>query len=195
MHIVHPDYPSVSFYLDIEERNIGNISNFIYGQIDAGDYIGLCVIGIGYSGGNGYCSGTITLCRTSTIPESIPTTIGLSGPGISNQKAALSRSNGGGRYTGIPLKFNFVPKSTSAQAALASLLPVQGECGKMEAEVAKLEQDWIDNSDETVAVDGNGVPIAIAAKKTELEKKQAELEKLREDCFSKLGDWKNEVQE
>ena len=46
-----------------------------------------------------------------------------------------------------------------------------------------------------VAVDGNGVPITIATKKTELEKKQAELEKLREDYFSKLGDWKNEVQE
>ena len=65
----------------------------------------------------------------------------------------------------------------------------------METEVAKLEQDWIDNPDETVAVDGNGVPITISTKKTELEKKQAELEKLREDYFSKLGDWKNEVQE
>lgn len=89
----------------------------------------------------------------------------------------------------------FKPKSTSAQAALASLVPVQDECEQMEAEVAKLEQDWIDNPDETVAVDGNGVPITIATKKTELEKKQAELEKLREDYFSKLGDWKNEVQE
>lgn len=89
----------------------------------------------------------------------------------------------------------WVPKSTSAQVALASLLPVQKECEEMEAEVAKLEQDWIDPSDETVAVDGNGVPITIATKKTELEKKQAELEKLREDYISKLGDWKNEVQE
>lgn len=89
----------------------------------------------------------------------------------------------------------FVPRSTSAQAALATLLPVQDECEQMEAEVAKLEQDWIDNPDETVAVDGNGVPITIATKKTELKKKQAELEKLREDYFSKLGDWKNEVQE
>lgn len=89
----------------------------------------------------------------------------------------------------------FVPRATSAQAALASLLPVQDECEEMVAEVAKLEQDWIDNPDETVAVDGNGVPITIATKKTELEKKQAELEKLREDYFSKLGDWKNEVQE
>ena len=86
----------------------------------------------------------------------------------------------------------WVPKSTSAQAALASLLPVQDECEKMEAEVAKLEQDWIDNQDETVAVDGNGVPITIATKKTELDKKQAELEKLREDYISKLGDWKVE---
>ena len=92
-------------------------------------------------------------------------------------------------------KMVFVPKSTSAQAALATLLPVQDECEQMEAEVAKLEQDWIDNQDETVAVDGNGVPITIATKKTELEKKQAELEKLREDYFSKLGDWKSEVQE
>lgn len=89
----------------------------------------------------------------------------------------------------------WVPKSTSAQAALASLLPVQDECEEMEAEVTKLEQDWIDNLDETVTVDGNGVPITIATKKTELEKKKAELEKLREDYFSKLGDWKNEVQE
>lgn len=89
----------------------------------------------------------------------------------------------------------WVPKSTSAQAALASLLPVQDECEKMEAEVAKLEQDWIDPQDESVAVDGNGVPITIATKKSELEKKHAELEKLREDYFSKLGDWKNEVQE
>lgn len=89
----------------------------------------------------------------------------------------------------------WVPKSTSAQAALASLLPVQDECEEMEAEVAKIEQDWIDNPDDIVAVDGNGVPITIATKKTELEKKQAELEKLREDYFSKLGDWKNEVQE
>lgn len=88
----------------------------------------------------------------------------------------------------------WVPKSTSAQAALATLLPVQDECEQMEAEVAKLEQDWIDNTDETVAVDRNGVPITIATKKTELEKKKAELEKLREDYFSKLGDWKNEVQ-
>lgn len=89
----------------------------------------------------------------------------------------------------------FQPKSTSAQAALATLLPVQDECEEMEAEVTKLEQDWIDNPDETVAVDGNGVPMNISTKKTELEKKQAELEKLREDYFSKLGDWKNEVQE
>lgn len=87
----------------------------------------------------------------------------------------------------------FLPRAKSAQAALASLLPVQDECEQMEAEVAKLEQDWIDNTDETVAVDGNGVPITIATKKTELEKKKAELEKLREDYFSKLGDWKNEV--
>lgn len=92
-------------------------------------------------------------------------------------------------------KMVFVPKSTSARAALATLLPVQDECEQMEAEVAKLEQDWIDNQDETVAVDGNGVPITIASKKTELEKKKKELEKLREDYFSKLGDWKNEVQE
>ena len=89
----------------------------------------------------------------------------------------------------------FQPKSASAQAALANLLPVQDECEEMEAEVTKLEQDWIDNPDETVAVDGNGVPMNISTKKTELEKKQAELEKLREDYFSKLGDWKNEVQE
>lgn len=89
----------------------------------------------------------------------------------------------------------WVPKSTSAQVALASLLPVQDECEEMEAEVAKLEQDWIDPLDETVAVDGNGVPITIATKNAELEKKRAELEKLREDYFSKLGDWKNEVQE
>lgn len=92
-------------------------------------------------------------------------------------------------------KMVFVPKSTSARAALATLLPVQDECEQMAAEVTKLEQDWIDNQDEIVAVDGNGVPITIATKKTELEKKQAELEKLREDYFSKLGDWKNEVQE
>lgn len=92
-------------------------------------------------------------------------------------------------------KMVFVPKSSSARAALATLIPVQDECEQMEAEVAKLEQDWIDDQDETVAVDGNGVPITIATKKTELEKKQAELEKLREDYFSKLGDWKNEVQE
>lgn len=89
----------------------------------------------------------------------------------------------------------FQPKSASAKAALATLLPVQDECEQMEAEAAKLEQDWIDNPDDMVAVDGNGVPITIATKKTELEKKQAELEKLREDYFSKLGDWKNEVQE
>ena len=89
----------------------------------------------------------------------------------------------------------FQPKSASAKAALATLLPVQDECEQMEAEVAKLEQDWIDNQDDIVAVDGNGVPITIATKKTELKKKQAELEKLREDYFSKLGDWKNEVQE
>lgn len=89
----------------------------------------------------------------------------------------------------------WVPKSTSAQAALASLLPVQDEYEQMKAKVAKVEQDWIDNPDDMVAVDGNGVPITIATKKTELEKKQAELEKLREDYISKLGDWKNEVQE
>lgn len=89
----------------------------------------------------------------------------------------------------------FQPKSTSAQASLANLLPVQDECEEMEAEVTKLEQDWIDNPDETVAVDGNGVPVTIAAKKAALEAKKAELEKLREDYFSKLGDWKNEVQE
>lgn len=99
-------------------------------------------------------------------------------------------------------KIVFVPKSSSARAALARLVPVQDECEQMEVEVAKLEQDWIDNQDETVAVDENGVPITIATKKTnlekrkeELEKKKAELEKLREDYFSKLGDWKNEVQE
>lgn len=67
--------------------------------------------------------------------------------------------------------YNFVPKSTSAQAALASLLPVQDECEHMEAEVAKLEQDWIDNQDEIVAVDGNGVPITIATKKLSLRRK------------------------
>lgn len=89
----------------------------------------------------------------------------------------------------------YFAKSTSAQAALATLLPVQDECEQMAAEVAKLEKDWIDHPDETVAVDGNGVPITIATKKAELEKKQAELEKLREDYISKLGDWKNEVQE
>lgn len=89
----------------------------------------------------------------------------------------------------------FVARSTSAQAALATLLPVQDECEEMEAEVTKLEQDWIDNPDETVAVDGNGVPVTIAAKKTELEAKKAELEKLRQDYYSKLGDWRNEVQE
>lgn len=88
----------------------------------------------------------------------------------------------------------FQPKSASAKEALATLLPVQDECEQMEVEVAKLEQDWIDNQDDIVAVDGNGVPITIATKKTELEKKKAELEKLREDYFSKLGDWKNEVQ-
>lgn len=92
-------------------------------------------------------------------------------------------------------KMVFVPKSSSARAALATLLPVQDECEQMEAEVTKLEQDWIDNPDDLVAIDGNGVPITIATKKTELEKKQAELEKLREDYFSKLGDWKNEIQE
>lgn len=91
-------------------------------------------------------------------------------------------------------KMVFVPKSSSARAALARLVPVQDECEQMAAEVAKIEQDWIDNPDDMVAVDGNGVPITIATKKTELEKKQAELEKLREDYFSKLGDWKNEVQ-
>ena len=91
-------------------------------------------------------------------------------------------------------KMVFVPKSASARAALARLVPVQDECEQMAAEAAKLEQDWIDNPDDMVAVDGNGVPITIATKKTELEKKQAELEKLREDYFSKLGDWKNEVQ-
>lgn len=104
-----------------------------------------------------------------------------------------------GSTSGLYVNYNsqavFIPKSTSAQAALATLLPVQDECEQMEAEVAKLEQDWIDNTDETVAVDGSGIPITIATKKTELEKKQAELEKLREDYFSKLGDWKNEVQE
>ena len=89
----------------------------------------------------------------------------------------------------------FVPRAKSAKAALATLVPVQDECEQMAAEVAKLEQDWIDNSEEIVAVDGNGVPITIATKKTELEKKQTELEKLREDYFSKLGDWKNEGQE
>ena len=89
----------------------------------------------------------------------------------------------------------FVPRAKSAKAALATLVPVQDECEQMAAEVAKLEQDWIDSSEEMVAVDGNGVPITIATKKTELEKKQAELEKLREDYFSKLGDWKNEGQE
>ena len=89
----------------------------------------------------------------------------------------------------------FVPRAKSAKAALATLVPVQDECEQMEAEVAKLEQDWIDNQDDIVAVDGNGVPITITTKKTELEKKKAELEKLREDYFSKLGDWKNEVQE
>lgn len=104
-----------------------------------------------------------------------------------------SWSNGAMHANAQPVYW--VPKSTSAQAALASLLPVQDECEKMEAEVAKLEQDWIDNQDETVAVDGNGVPITIATKNAELEKKHAELEKLREDYFSKLGDWKNEVQE
>ena len=86
-------------------------------------------------------------------------------------------------------------KSTSARAALATLLPVQDECEAMAAEIKQAEQDWIDNPDETVAVDGNGVPIAIVNKKAELATKQAELEKLREDYFSKLGDWKNEVQE
>lgn len=89
----------------------------------------------------------------------------------------------------------YLPKSTSAQAALATLLPVQDECEAMDAEIKQAEQDWIDNPDETVAVDGNGVPITIVNKKAELATKQAELEKLREDYFSKLGDWKNEVQD
>lgn len=199
IYIVHPDYPSVSFYLDVGYKKASDISNFIYGQIDAGDYIGLCIIGIGYSGESlrGYSSGGIYLCQTSTISKLNPTSIGLSGPGIKNKESSLFRFSSSIYLDEINIvpKYNFIPKSTSAQAALASLLPVQNECEEMEAKVAKLEQDWIDNSDETVAVDGNGVPITIATKKTELEKKKAELEKLREDYISKLGDWKNEVQE
>lgn len=199
IYVVHPDYPSVSFYINCGYIKISDISNFIYGQIDAGDYIGLCIIGIGYCGNSlyGSSSGSISLCQTSTISNLNPTVIGLSGPGIENDKSTLFNSNNDIILPKISITptFNFVPKSTSAQAALASLLPVQDECKEMEAEVAKLEQDWIDNSDETVAVDGNGVPITVATKKTELEKKQAELKKLREDYFSKLGDWKNEVQE
>lgn len=200
IYIVHPDYPSVSFYLDVGYEKTSDISNFIYGQIDAGDYIGLCVIGIGYSGRDGvrsYSSGSIILCKTSTISNLNPTNIGLSGPGIANKISSLFRFTSTiylDELNIIP-KYNFIPKSASAQAALARLVPVQDECEQMAAEVAKIEQDWIDNPDDMVAVDGNGVPITIATKKTELEKKQAELEKLREDYFSKLGDWKNEVQE
>lgn len=103
--------------------------------------------------------------------------------------------NSSSSYWDYRTVMGFVARSTSAQAALATLLPVQDECEQMEAEVTKLERDWIDNPDETVAVDGNGVPITIATKKSELETKKAELERLREDYFSKLGDWKNEVQE
>lgn len=199
IYVVHPDYPSVSFYLNVGYEKISDISSFIYGQIDAGDYIGLCVIGIGYSGRDisGYSSGSIMLCQTSTISDSNPTNIGLSGPGITNKKSSLFIFTDSISLAEVSItpKYNFVPKSTSAQAALASLLPVQDECEQMEAEAAKLEQDWIDNPDDMVAVDGNGVPITIATKKTELKKKQAELEKLREDYISKLGDWKNEVRE
>lgn len=124
--------------------------------------------------------GNFILIRTTSVDETFQTFIPVySDSGVPDYRTIMG----------------FLPRAKSAQAALASLLPVQDECEQMETEVAKLEQDWIDNPDDIVAVDGNGVPITIATKKTELEKKKAELEKLREDYFSKLGDWKNEVQE
>lgn len=124
--------------------------------------------------------GNFILVRTTSVDETFQTFVPVySDVGVPDYRTIMG----------------FLPRAESAQAALASLRPVQDECEQMEAEVAKLEQDWIDNPDEIVAVDGNGVPITIATKKTELEKKKAELEKLREDYFSKLGDWKNEVQE
>ena len=201
VYAVLPDYPNVCFYLKIG-ANSEDITTVIYGQIEFGDYVGILGIGLGYSGSKYYGStgARITLVSTKTISNLNPTTIGLCGPGSTQQPSYLYSESSS---TGVSLQFtnffnykwNFFPKSTSAQAALATLLPVQDECEQMEAEVTKLEQDWIDNPDETVAVDGNGVPVTISTKKTALEAKKAELEKLREDYFSKLGDWKNEVQE
>lgn len=191
-----PDYPSVCFLFG-GIGAIANLLSFVYCQIDAGDYVGILGIALGVKSFDAVNKDrTITL---STVEEIInkpfPKNIGVLGPGLDNDETTVASQFTGTGNINFPYRWNFFPKSTSAQAVLASLRPVQDECEQMEAEIAKLEQDWIDNSDETVAVDGNGVPITIATKKTKLEKKKAELEKLREDYISKLGDWKNEVQE
>lgn len=90
----------------------------------------------------------------------------------------------------------YVPKSTSAQAALAELLPVQDEVETLESEINELQAGSVT----TMSIDNAGNDITSDEKTTallenkisELEEKQAELDKLREDYFSKLGDWRNE---
>lgn len=167
-----------------------------------GDFISYKLLGMGSKG--------INVSPSKGIFNSANTVISLNGINTTTTSSGLHgsiRSIGGYSYwyeesletTTFTI---YIPRSSSARAALATLVPVQDECEQMAAEVANLEQDWIDDSDEAVTVDENDVPITIVTKKTELEKKQAELEKkqaelekLREDYFSKLGDWKNEVQE
>lgn len=198
-----PIIGNYAFYLDTSFSTDAN-GCVCYSTVEYGNYIGIVLEHIFV---------IVTSGTPSTIPVRFVDTqgttgytdwkdIGLPVPGLlstSSNVFITERtldvvSSRAGAQTNTQIVY-WVPKSTSAQAALATLLPVQDECEQMEAEVTKLEQDWIDNPDETVAVDGNGVPITIATKKAELEKKQAELEKLREDYFSKLGDWRNEVQE
>lgn len=189
-----PDYPSVCFFFP-GLSSMNELLSFVYYQINAGDYVGILGIAIGIKAEISTTNDRrIILSAVASIGTTPPHNIGVLGPGSYNRETTVAADFTSASNIIFPYRWNFFPKSTSAQAAIASLLPVQDECEEMEAEVAKLEQDWIDNQDETVAVDGNGVPMTIATKKTELEKKQAELEKLREDYFSKLGDWKNEVQ-
>lgn len=198
-----PIIGNYAFYLDTSFPTDAN-GCVCYSTVEYGNYIGIVLEHIFV---------IVTSGTPSTIPVRFVDTqgttdytdwkdIGLPVPGLLSTSSNVFItectldvvSSQAGAQTNTQIVY-WVPKSTSAQAALATLLPVQDECEQMEAEVTKLEQDWIDNPDETVAVDGNGVPITIATKKAELEKKQAELEKLREDYFSKLGDWRNEVQE
>lgn len=108
-------------------------------------------------------------------------------------KASDDYGSGNMRFSNFSSgRYLYIPKSTSAQAALVALQPVQAEVEALETEVATLNDAVSTQSMENdVQIDESKLN-ELETKTKELEEKQETLEKMRQDYFSKLEDWKNE---